>query len=133
EAGYDTLEFSWNITDGVFLGDREVAEALANQLRQIGVTMNLQVTERAKIQEDHQTSNFQLTSVAWATAVDPDALLQSIVGKAHNTDEEAKAMIQQARELVDPEDPIAIYQQLHARMAEQAHWFYVYAQAETFW
>jgi len=132
EAGYENLEFTWNITDGVFLGDREVAEALANQLRQIGVTMNLQVTERAKIQEDHQTSNFQLTSVAWATAVDPDALLQSIVGKAHNTDDEAKAMIQQARELVDPEERIAIYQQLHARMAEQAHWLYVYAQAETF-
>jgi ABC-type transport system substrate-binding protein len=41
-------------------------------------------------------------------------------------------MIQQARELVDPEERVALYQQIHARMAEQAHWLYVYAQAETF-
>ena len=133
EAGQENLEFTWNITDGVFLGDREVAEALSSQLRQIGVTMNLQVTERAKIQEDHQASNFELTSVAWATAEDPDGMLQSIVSNAkHNTDEEAKALIQQARELVDKEARGELYRQVHARMAEQAHWLFAYAQSETY-
>ena len=133
EAGQEALEFTWNITDGVFLGDREVAEALASQLRQIGVTMNLQVTERAKIQEDHQASNFQLTSVAWATAEDPDGMLQSIVSsRKHNTDEEVKALIQQARELVDKEAREELYRQVHARMAEQAEWLFVYAQSETY-
>ncbi|MBW3632916.1 MAG: ABC transporter substrate-binding protein [Chloroflexi bacterium] len=133
EAGQENLEFTWNITDGVFIGDREVAEALANQLRQIGVTMNLQVTERAKLQEDHQAGNFQLTSVAWGTRTDPDPMLQSIVAsRAHNTDEVVKALIQQAREEVDEDVRAELYQQIHARMAEQAEWLFVYAQAETF-
>ena len=78
EAGQENLEFTWNITDGIFLGDREVAEVLANQLREIGVTMNAQVTERATIQEDHRAGNYQLTSVAWGTRSDPDPMLQSI-------------------------------------------------------
>ena len=95
--------------------------------------MNLQVTERAKIQEDHQASNFQLTSVAWATAVDPDAMLQSIVSSAkHNTDDEVKTLIEQAREEVDEGARLKLYQQVHARMAEQAEWLYVYSQSETY-
>ena len=133
EAGQEGLEFTWNITDGVFLGDREVAEALANQLREIGVTMNLQVTERAKLQEDHRSGSFQLTSVAWGTRTDPDPMLQfSVASVEHNTDEEVKALVQQGREEVDEEARVEVYRQVHARMAEQAEWLFVYAQSETF-
>ncbi len=133
EAGQENLEFTWTITDGVFLGDREVAEALANQLRQIGVTMNLQVTERAKLQEDHRAGAYQLTSAAWGTRSDPDPMLQwAVASVPHNTDEDTKELIQQARELVNRDERLALYQDVHARMAEQAEWLFVYAQSETF-
>lgn len=64
DAGQSKLEFDWNIPSGVFLKDREVAEAPANQLSTIGVKMNLRQTERAKLQQDFNAGNFQLTSVA---------------------------------------------------------------------
>lgn len=133
EAGQSNLEFEWNITNGVFLKDREVAEALASQLSKIGVKMNLRPTERAKLQQDFNTGNFQLTSVAWGTRPDPDPMLSSIVtARDSNTDTELKQLIQQGRETVDEAKRREIYQQVHKRMADQAEWLFVYAQAETF-
>ena len=43
-----------------------------------------------------------------------------------------KALIQQGREEVDSAKREEIYRQVHARMAEQAEWLFVYAQSETF-
>src|SRR5690606_8945843 len=80
EAGQSNLEFTWTITDGVFLKDKDVAEALASQLAQIGVKMNLQVTERAKLQNDYIAGEFELTSLAWATRTDPDPMLAWVIG-----------------------------------------------------
>jgi peptide/nickel transport system substrate-binding protein len=133
QAGQSQLEFDWNITSGVFLKDKEVAEALASQLNKIGVKMNLQVTERAKIQEDFNSGNFQLTSVAWGTRPDPDPMLSSIVtARDSNTDADVKALIQQGRSSVDDTARTQIYQQVHKHMREQAEWLFVYAQAESF-
>jgi peptide/nickel transport system substrate-binding protein len=133
DAGKSNLEFVWNITSGVFLKDKDVAEALAAQLGKIGVKMNLQPTDRAKLQQDHDAGNFEMTSVAWGTRPDPDPMLSSVVtSKAYNTDAEAKQLAQQARESVDQQQRRQIYQQVHKRMADQADWLYVYAQAETF-
>jgi peptide/nickel transport system substrate-binding protein len=133
DAGVSNLEFDWNITSGVFLKDKEVAEALAAQLSRIGVKMNPRITERAKLQQDFNAGNFQMTSVAWGTRPDPDPMLSSVVSaRASNTDAELKQLIQQGRETVDEAKRHDIYLQVHKRMAEQVHWLYVYAQAETF-
>jgi peptide/nickel transport system substrate-binding protein len=133
QAGQSSLEFDWNITNGVFLKDREVAEALANQLSKIGVKMNLRVTERAKLQEDFNAGNFQLTSVAWGTRPDPDPMLASVVtARDSNTDAELKQLIQQGRSTVDDAQRRDLYAQVDKRMRDQAEWLFVYAQAETF-
>ncbi len=133
EAGASNLEFEWNVTNGVFLKDREVSEALSNQLGRIGLKMNLRQTERAKLQQDFNAGNFQLTSVAWGTRPDPDPMLSSIVSsRDSNTDTGLKQLIQQGRQEVDEAKRRDTYQQVHRRMAEQAEWLFVYAQAETF-
>lgn len=133
QAGQTQLEFDWNITSGVFLKDKEVAEALASQLSKIGVKMNLQVTERAKLQQDFNSGNFQLTSVAWGTRPDPDPMLSSVVSaRDSNTDTELKDIIQQGRSNVDDAARKQIYQQVYTRMHDQAEWLFVYAQAESF-
>src|SRR5690606_4187468 len=90
-------------------------------------------TERAKLQEDHRAGAYQLTSAAWGTRSDPDPMLQwAVASVPQNTDEETKELIQQARELVNRDERLAIYQDVHARMADQAEWLFVYAQSETF-
>lgn len=53
EAGYPNgFEVTWNISTGVFLADKEIAEAAAAMLGQVGVRVRLVPTERAKIQRD---------------------------------------------------------------------------------
>ena len=64
----------------MFLKDTEIAEAVAGQLRQVGIRVTLVPTERAKIQKDAQESTFQgITSVAWGTQFEPDLMLNWIL------------------------------------------------------
>ena len=59
EAGQPQgFETTWSITSGVFLKDTEIAEAMAGQLRQVGVRLKLVPTERSKIQKDGQEGTF---------------------------------------------------------------------------
>ncbi|MGQ0572538.1 MAG: ABC transporter substrate-binding protein, partial [Armatimonadota bacterium] len=73
EAGLSSgFEFEWQMTDGVFTKDREIAEAVASQLRQAGITARLRVTERATIFQNMFAGNFDVISGQWPTTSDPD-------------------------------------------------------------
>ena len=77
---------TWSISSGVFLKDAEIAEAVAGQLRQVGIRLKLAPTERAKIQKDAQEGTFQgMTSVAWGTQFEPDPMLNWVFMRPHMT------------------------------------------------
>ena len=74
------FDTTWAISSGVFLKDTEIAEAVAGQLRQVGVRVKLVPTERAKIQKDAQEDTFQgMTSIAWGTQFEPDPMLNWVM------------------------------------------------------
>jgi peptide/nickel transport system substrate-binding protein len=74
EAGLGSgFEFGWEITDGVFLRDREVAESVAAQLAEVGVRANLRITERAVQFEHFYAGTWDgLNTLQWPTMKDPD-------------------------------------------------------------
>src|SRR5260370_6584348 len=77
EAGLPNgFEFEWQVTDGVFLKDRESAEAVAAQLQQAGITARLRVTERAAIFDSFYAGKYDLISTQWPTTADPERYLQ---------------------------------------------------------
>lgn len=60
-------------------------------------------------------------------------MLSSVVAsRDSNTDADLKGLIDQGKRLVDEAQRREVYQKVHARMADQAEWLFVYAQAETF-
>jgi peptide/nickel transport system substrate-binding protein len=132
EAGYPQgLDTTWSISSGVFLKDTEIGEAVAGQLRQVGIRVKLVPTERAKIQKDAQENTFEgLTSVAWGTQFEPDVMLNWVMMRAHMTTPRLQELVLQGRGEIDLEKRRKIYQELYRVAHDEAMWLFVHAQDE---
>ena len=131
EAGHSQgFETTWAISSGIFLKDSEIAEAIAGQLRQVGVRVKLVPTERAKIQKDAQEGTFQgMTSVAWGTQFEPDPMLNWTF-RDHMATPRIQELVKQGRTEVDLEKRRKIYQALYRAAHDDAIWLFVHAQDE---
>lgn len=136
EAGYPGgFETVFNISSGAFLKDREIAEVVASQLGEVGIKVRLVPTERAKLQSDWLNGTFEgITSVAWGTAADPDAMLGWTLfeRKGHAPDAKLNGLIDQSRRTVDHEARRRVLQELGRYVHDQAYWLFIHAQDEFF-
>jgi peptide/nickel transport system substrate-binding protein len=138
EAGMPNgFEFEWQVTEGVFLKDREIAEAVAAQLKQVGITARLKVTERATIFDNFFAGNYEAISTQWPTTADPDRYLQwlFIRTKAINDAKEAdpvRQMMEEGRGILDPEKRNQKYQEMSKLVYEQAMLMFVHVQDELY-
>jgi peptide/nickel transport system substrate-binding protein len=136
DAGYSSgFETTWSITSGTFLKDREIAEAVASQLNEVGIKVRLQPTERAKLQSDWLDGTFEgMTSVAWGAAADPDAMLAWALykRKGHAPDDKLNSLIDDSRKAVDPQDRVKVLSQLGHYVHDQAYWLFIHAQDEFY-
>ena len=132
EAGYPQgVDATWAISSGVFLKDAEIAEAVASQLRQVGIRLKLVPTERAKIQKDAQEGTFQgMTSVAWGTQFEPDPMLNWIFMRPQMSTPRLQELVLQGRGEVDLEKRRRTYQELYRTAHDEALWLFVHAQDE---
>jgi peptide/nickel transport system substrate-binding protein len=132
EAGHPQgFETTWSISSGVFLKDTEIAEAIASQLRQVGVRVKLVPTERAKIQKDAQEGTFQgMTSVAWGTQFEPDPMLNWVMMRPHLTLPKIGELVKAGRTETDIVKRRKIYQELYRLAHQEALWLFVHAQDE---
>ena len=132
EAGFPQgLDTTWSISSGVFLKDTEIAEAVAGQLRAVGIRAKIVPTERAKIQKDAQENSFQgITSVAWGTQFEPDVMLNWVMMRDHMTVPRIKELVLAGRAEVDLEKRRKIYQELYRTAHDEAMWLFVHAQDE---
>ena len=132
EAGFPNgFDTTWSISSGVFLKDTEIAEAVAGQLRAVGIRAKIVPTERAKIQKDAQENNFQgMTSVAWGTQFEPDVMLNWVMMRDHMTVPKIKELVLVGRAEVDLEKRRKIYQELYRTAHDEAMWLFVHAQDE---
>jgi peptide/nickel transport system substrate-binding protein len=132
EAGYSQgFETTWAISSGVFLKDRELAEAASGMLRQVGVRVTLVPTERAKIQKDVQEATFQgISSVAWGTQFEPDPMVNWMFTKPHLTTPRLQELVKQGRAETQLENRRRIYQELYRTAHDEAIWLFVHAQDE---
>ncbi len=78
EAGYPNgFDVTWNVSTGVFLADKEIAEAAVAMLAQADVRVRLVPTERAKIQKDLQAGTFDgITAGQWGTVAESDVTVK---------------------------------------------------------
>ena len=78
EAGYGNgIDVTWNVSLGAFLADKEITEAAAAMLAQVGVRARLVPTERAKIQKDLQSATFDgITTGQWGTIAESEIMVR---------------------------------------------------------
>ena len=136
EAGYPNgIEATFSITSGAFLKDRDIAEVMASQLGDVGIKVRLVPTERATLQNTWLGGEFKgITSVAWGTAADPDAMLGWTLynRKGHKPDEKLNGLIDKSRKTVEPERRVAVLKELGHYVHDQAYWLFMYAQDEFY-
>ena len=132
EAGHPQgFETTWSISSGVFLKDTEIAEAIAGQLRQVGIRVKLVPTERAKIQKDAQEGTFQgMTSVAWGTQFEPDPMLNWVFMRPWFGTPRIQELVKAGRTETDLEKRRKTYQELYRTSHDEATWLFVHAQDE---
>jgi len=136
EAGYaNGIETTFSITSGAFLKDRDIAEVMASQLAEVGIKVRLVPTERAKLQTTWLAGEFKgITSVAWGTAADPDAMLGWTLyeRKGHKPDDKLNGLIDKSRKTVDPTQRAAVLKELGHYVHDQAYWLFMHAQDEFY-
>jgi peptide/nickel transport system substrate-binding protein len=136
QAGYPNgFEATFSITSGAFLKDRDIAEVIASQLGEVGIKVRLVSTERATLQNTWLAGEFKgITSVAWGTTADPDAMLGWTLynRKGHKPDEKLNGLIDKSRKTVDPERRVEVLKELGHYVHDQAYWLFMYAQDEFY-
>jgi peptide/nickel transport system substrate-binding protein len=136
QAGYPNgFEATFSITTGAFLKDRDIAEVIASQLGEVGIKVRLVPTERATLQNTWLAGEFKgITSVAWGTTADPDAMLGWTLynRKGHKPDEKLNGLIDKSRKTVDPERRVEVLKELGHYVHDQAYWLFMYAQDEFY-
>jgi peptide/nickel transport system substrate-binding protein len=135
EAGVGSgLSTTWKHTKGVYPADSEIAEAVAGQLRAVGVNLELIATEYGQIQKDLADGTFDgMISGAWAVQADPDAYLNwFFVSHDSVTTPEMKELGLAARKESDPARRTELLQALGKKAHQDAYWLEVHAQ-DDFW
>ena len=136
EAGYPNgVDTVFNVSNGVFLRDREIAEAVAAQLAEVGIRVQLVPTERAKLISDWINGVGEgITSAQWGAAADPDPLLSWTFYKRPGLkpDEQLNSLIEETQRTVDPEQRKRLLMQFGHYVQDQAYWLFIHGQDEFY-
>jgi peptide/nickel transport system substrate-binding protein len=136
EAGLASgFEVTWNISTGAFIADKEIAEAAAAMLGQVGVKVRLVPTERAKIQRDLQASTFDgITAGQWGTVAESDIMARWFFKTPKIFTPELEARLTQlttaAGAELDRDKRGKLYQELARFASEEALWLFIHHQDE---
>jgi peptide/nickel transport system substrate-binding protein len=128
------FETSIHTTGGIYLKDREIAEALAGQLEQVGIKLRIVVAEPTKLLSDWVAASYDgLLLSPWGTAADPDGMLgyQYYKRKAYQ-DPQLDQAVEKTRAALDPAQREKALQDLSRYVHDQALNLEVHSQSE-FW
>ncbi|HEY7060689.1 MAG TPA: ABC transporter substrate-binding protein [Chloroflexota bacterium] len=140
EAGYpDGFAMKWSVTQGIFVKDVEIAQAVANQLAKVGIQVQLQPLERARLLAERNEGDFDMTELAWPNswipvnlfaftlgASYPDAKLTPRWGATPDSLAEARKLVQDAGAASSVDQMAVQYGQLARLVHDQAFWLFVH-------
>ncbi len=136
EAGYPSgFDLTWNISTGVFLADKEIAEAASAMLGQVGVRVRLVPTERAKIQKDLEAGTFDgITAGQWGTVAESDVMAKWFF-RPHiftpELDAKLAQLVSAGSSEVDRGKRGKIWTELSRFAHDEALWLYIHYQDEA--
>lgn len=135
EAGFEngfsaTIYLTQNNTDA------SIAEVIAAQLRDVGITLEIQQLELSTFQEYIDNGNHDMAVTSWTSVTgDPDYAVYPLLhstqhGSAGNrsfyASEEADTLMEQARATFDDEERAAYYAQIQQLIVDEAPWIFLH-------
>jgi len=133
EAGYpDGFAVAWNLCKGCWLKDSEILEAIANQLRAVGIRVTIKLLEVNQLFADQNAANFQIGMIRWSRQYDTDTIIAGIQVQSGTqkwyTNPGIDALIAKGRETLNPAARDKVYQDLFKALVEDAPYVYTHAQ-----
>lgn len=146
EAGYPNgFSFRWTVTQGVFVKDVEVAQAVANQLARVGIKATVQPAERARILSERNEGEYDVTELIWTmywhpaimlhftlNASYPDAKLVPKSGPVPAELVKARGLMSEAAAATSLEAMQRAYARLNQLMHDEAFWLFVHT-VDSLW
>jgi peptide/nickel transport system substrate-binding protein len=128
------LELNFSTTNGVYVKDREIAEAVAGQLEAVGVKTNIIVAEPTKLIGDWGGATFDGVVLGpWGTSADPDGMLNTQYYKQKGyMDAQIDALIEKSRSTIDPAQRTEALKAVNKYIHEQALNLEIHSQSD-FW
>jgi peptide/nickel transport system substrate-binding protein len=146
EAGYPNgFSFNWTVTQGVFVKDIEVAQAVANQLAKVGIKAVIQPAERARLLAQRSEGEYDVLELIWTmswhpailfhftlNAAYPDAKLAPKWGPMPGELTTARRLMSDAGEATSLEEMGRSYTRLNQFMRDEAFWLFVHT-VDSLW
>lgn len=140
EAGYgDGFDLVIDVGRGMGLNDIAVAEAVAEQLREVGIRATVNPREWTDMIDAIQNktgSPMHMLSWGGFSTFDAASYLRPLFTPgatwAFYYSEDVAQGLEEAERAVDPKEREAIYQRLLAQLHEEAVWLYMYVQPNVF-
>lgn len=139
EAGATGITVEWLCTQGVWMKDIEIAQAVANQLSEVGINLKIQPVERARLLADRNEGNYDIVQLPFPVTWIPSTLLHFTLNAPYpddklsptwgDTPEEltrARELFSQASAAADFDEMAAGLAQLHEHVHEEAFWMFTH-------
>ena len=135
EAGYDAshvLEVTFDSPNGRYVLDKEVTQAIASQLSEVGIKVNLNLLEwgtYSSMFNTHKTNN--MWYLGWSLpAMDPDSWLYPLLHTGESLanwgNPEYDAIVEAARREMDTNKRAALYSQAQTMLKDEAPMLFLF-------
>jgi peptide/nickel transport system substrate-binding protein len=144
EAGYgDGVEINFVSPSGRYLRDVEVSQNIAAQLEEVGFTVNLNLLEFQAFMDNfiniHPEPNPDLDIALFSNANNTADADYNLTLNVHSQNRgtywvntEVDDLIDQARQVFDQDERLALYHQIVEIMVEEAAWLYLYTSHDIY-
>jgi peptide/nickel transport system substrate-binding protein len=110
----------------------EVAQAIAAQLKDVGIQVKLDITDPATQFQRYKNKEFQAYLFTWDTQIEPDRYLYSLFDSDargyYYKNEEVDKLLVEGKTTMDQKTRVNIYEKLHRLLYDDAPWGFLYNQ-----
>ncbi|HXX39767.1 MAG TPA: ABC transporter substrate-binding protein [bacterium] len=133
QSGYPNgFSVTWDLCHGCWLKDTEVLQTIANELKAVGIRVNINLIETNQLFTNQDAGHFQIGMERWSRQYDTDTILAGISVQSgtqpYYANPDVDALLAKGRQTLDPAARGKVYQQLFQVLVEDAPFVYTHAQ-----
>ncbi|WGF90486.1 ABC transporter substrate-binding protein [Marinivivus vitaminiproducens] len=136
EAGQPNPTIELKVTNST--NNQQVGQIIQAMAAEAGITVNLRVSEFAALLQEDEAGDFQASQIGWSGRPDPDGNIHQFVTCEGNLNDgrycnpQVDDLLNQAREVSEPAERKALYDQVMTILADELPYIYMYFEPRIF-